>query len=82
MTGGEAVFMYHLSFVVRLIRKVLFERPGVRVNFLSSVLSSSFVQKGARLVPPNTREEMRVPGELQGSHPRTDLSWIKPDKGW
>lgn len=79
MTDGGAVFMYHLSFVVRLIPKVLFERPGVRVNFLSYFSSPSFVQKGAR-EPSQHRGGNESPRVMQGPHPGTNLSWIKPAK--
>lgn len=39
MTGGGVVFMYHLSFEVKLIPKFVFERPGVSVNFLPFLIS-------------------------------------------
>lgn len=81
MTGGGVVFMYHLSFEVKLIPKFLFERPGVRVTFLPYFLSPGFVQKGSRELSQHGggNESPRV---TQGPHPRTNWSWIKPDKGW
>lgn len=39
MAGGWVVFMYHLSFEVKLIPKFVFERPGVSVNFLPFPIS-------------------------------------------
>lgn len=73
MTGGEAVFMNRLSFVVRLIRSFCLKDLESELIFypLSCLMT---LYKRVPGSSPNTREEMRVPGELQGSHPRTDLS--------